>query len=59
MAGYRSFVLRIGKRTRGGFPVTAEFDGHVAQGIIPPALPLLDRDELRQAQTWLARGLAG
>jgi tetratricopeptide (TPR) repeat protein len=57
MAANRSFVLRIGKRTRGGFPVTAEFDGHVEQGLIPPALPLLDRDELRQANTWLSRGL--
>jgi hypothetical protein len=51
MTERRPSVFRIGRKARGGYPFRAEFDGHLSHGVIPPTLPLLGRDELRQAQT--------
>jgi tetratricopeptide (TPR) repeat protein len=57
MPQYQPFLLRIGEARSGEYPVIAEFEGQVREGSIPAGLPLLDKDEIRQAQTWLERGL--
>ena len=53
MKTYRPFILRIDPVRDDAYPVSAEFEGQVRQGRIPIDLPLLDTDEIRQAQTWL------
>ena len=57
MPQYRPFLLRIDEARNRQYPVTAEFEGQIREGSIPAGLPLLDKDEIRQAQTWLERGL--
>ena len=57
MPQYRPFLLRIDEARNREYPVTAEFEGQIREGHIPAGLPLLDKDEIRQAQTWLERGL--
>lgn len=57
MTQYRPFLLRFDDAENQEYTLTAEFEGQVRKASIPVELPLLDKDEMRQAQTWFERGL--
>lgn len=56
MAEYHPFVIRIEELEGDAYCVTADFQGVTRSGKIPADLPLLDSQEIQQAQSWLERG---
>ncbi len=53
---YVPFQVTVYPKSGDIYPVRTEFRGSTALGELPAALPMLQADELQQAQEWLRRG---